>query len=117
MFTPARAAISRVDAPVKPRAAKTSSAAERMRALVDPGASRAFSSAVLLTTADCLERSTTRRQAPGNNRRRARAPEQTSSKRSDPSVYLRRPIRPRLPPPVQPQPLLGEPPHHVLAPR
>src|SRR5262249_19874213 len=63
MLTPARAAISRVDAPVKPRAANTSSAADRMRALVDPGASRAFSSADLLTTDECLERSTTRRQA------------------------------------------------------
>src|SRR5262245_36059184 len=63
MFTPARAAISRVDAPVKPRAAKTSSAAERMRALVEPGASRAFSRAVLVTMTGCLERLTTPRQA------------------------------------------------------
>ena len=49
MFTPARAAISRVEAPSKPRAANTYSAALRMRAMVDPGPPRAFSSAVLLT--------------------------------------------------------------------
>ena len=42
MLTPARAAMSRVEAPPYPRAANTSSAAPRMRALVEPGASRAF---------------------------------------------------------------------------
>src|SRR5947209_6444836 len=47
MLTAARLAISRVDAPSKPRAAKTSSAAARMRALVEPGASRALSNADL----------------------------------------------------------------------
>ena len=51
MFTPARAAISRVEAPWNPFAANTSSAAARMRPLVDPGASRAFSSADLTTRA------------------------------------------------------------------
>src|SRR5690349_23440741 len=49
MLTPARAAISRVEAPWNPFAANTSSAAARMRAFVDPGASRAFSSADLTT--------------------------------------------------------------------
>src|SRR5262252_6047993 len=48
MFTPARAAISRVEAPSKPCAAKISSAAARMRALVEPGASRALSSALFI---------------------------------------------------------------------
>lgn len=42
MLTPAAAAISRVDAPSNPLAANTSSAAFRMRALVDEGASRAL---------------------------------------------------------------------------
>src|SRR5437773_4497308 len=58
MLTPARAAISRVDAPWKPLAAKTSSAAPRMRALVDPGASRALSSADFATCRGRLERLT-----------------------------------------------------------
>ncbi len=40
MLTPAAAAISRVEAPSKPLAANTASAAVRMRALVDAGASR-----------------------------------------------------------------------------
>jgi hypothetical protein len=42
MFTPAAAAISRVEAPSKPLAANTSSAAARIRALVEDGASRAL---------------------------------------------------------------------------
>src|SRR5262249_20948992 len=49
MYTPPRAHISRVEAPSKPRAAKISSAAARMRALVEPGASRALSSALFIT--------------------------------------------------------------------
>src|SRR5262245_1919837 len=49
MLTPARAAISRVPAPSKPRSAKMSSAAPRIRALVEPGASRASSSGDLAT--------------------------------------------------------------------
>ena len=40
MLTPAAAAISRVEAPSKPRAENTASAAARMRAFVDAGASR-----------------------------------------------------------------------------
>src|SRR5437763_14474653 len=57
MLTPARAAISRVEAPWNPFAANTSSAAARMRAFVDPGASRAFSSADLTTrTGDSIDR-------------------------------------------------------------
>src|SRR5262249_3277693 len=96
MFTPARAAISRVDAPGNPREANTCSAADRMRALVDPGASRAFSRADLLTTCECLERSTTPRQASAG------------------SVDLGLPGGPRLPPLVHPQPLLRMAAHHVL---
>jgi hypothetical protein len=45
MLTAAAAAISRVDAPSKPFVAKTASAAVRMRALVEDGASRALFSA------------------------------------------------------------------------
>src|SRR5262245_50622769 len=96
MFTPARAAISRVEAPGNPREAKTSSAAARMRALVEPGASRALSRAVLFTTCECLERSTTPVKLCGG------------------SVDLRLPGRARLPPLVHPQPLLGMAAHHVL---
>src|SRR5262245_18311358 len=56
MFTAARAAISRVEAPSNPRSAKTSSAAARMRAFVDPGASRAFSRAVFTATIQAIDR-------------------------------------------------------------
>jgi hypothetical protein len=45
MLTAADDAISRVDAPSNPLAAKTASAAARIRALVDDGASRALFSA------------------------------------------------------------------------
>jgi hypothetical protein len=45
MFTPAAAAISRVEAPSNPLPANTTSAAVRMRAFVDDGASRALISA------------------------------------------------------------------------
>jgi hypothetical protein len=44
-LTAAAEAISRVEAPSNPLAAKTDSAAARMRALVDAGASRALFSA------------------------------------------------------------------------
>src|SRR5262245_56187007 len=95
MLTPALAAISRVEAPGNPREAKTSSAAVRMRALVEPGASRALSSAVLFTTCECLERSTTSRQALW-------------------SVDLGLAVGPGLPALVHPEPLLGMTAHHVL---
>src|SRR5215470_7998185 len=64
MLTPARAAISRVEAPGNPFAANTSSAAARMRPLVDPGASRACSSADLTTrTGDSIDRPSPRTAA------------------------------------------------------
>ena len=42
MLTPARPAMSRVEAPANPLVANTSSAAPRMRALVEAGAARTF---------------------------------------------------------------------------
>src|SRR4029077_1800957 len=68
MLTSARAAISRVDAPWNPFAANTSSAAARMRPLVEPGASRAFSSADLTTRTKRLKRSTERSRTAGRQR-------------------------------------------------
>src|SRR5436309_15927424 len=54
MFTPALAAISRVEAPSNPLAANTSSAVARIRALVEVGASRACWTAVRTTASPSL---------------------------------------------------------------
>src|SRR5258706_2367459 len=69
MFTCAFDAISRVEAPANPLTAKTPSAAARISALVEAGASRAFSNAERMTVGGLIKsidpEPSFRRDAPG----------------------------------------------------